>query len=61
LTGITATSDSAGKLTLTAADGRDIVIGGSATAEDLLADTGLKAGTYAAGSMGWWSPCEWCS
>jgi flagellin len=37
-------------LTLTAADGRDIVIGGSATASDLLNDTGLKAGTYTAGS-----------
>lgn len=50
LTGVTAASDSAGKLTLTAADGRDIVIGGSATAAELLNDTGLKAGTYAAGS-----------
>jgi flagellin len=36
LTGITAASDSAGKLTLTAADGRDIVIGGSATAAEML-------------------------
>ena len=49
LTGVTA-SHVSGKLTLTAADGRDIVIGGSATASDLLNDTGLKAGTYAAGS-----------
>jgi flagellin len=49
LTGVTAASDTNGKLTLTAADGRDIVIGGSATATDLLNDTGLKAGTYAAG------------
>ena len=49
LTGVTA-SHVSGKLTLTAADGRDIVIGGSANASDLLNDTGLKAGTYAAGS-----------
>ena len=50
LTGVTAASDASGKLTLTAADGRDIVIGGSASASDLLNDTGLKAGTYTAGS-----------
>lgn len=50
LTGVTAASDANGKLTLTAADGRDIVIGGSATAAELLNDTGLKAGTYTAGS-----------
>ena len=50
LTGVTAASDASGKLTLTAADGRDIVIGGSATESDLLNDTGLKAGTYTAGS-----------
>jgi len=50
LTGVTAASDANGKLTLTAADGRDIVIGGSATESDLLNDTGLKAGTYTAGS-----------
>ena len=49
LSGVTA-SHVSGKLTLTAADGRDIVIGGSATASDLLNDTGLKAGTYTAGS-----------
>jgi flagellin len=49
LSGVTATHVG-GKLTLTAADGRDIVIGGAATDADLLADTGLKAGTYAAGS-----------
>ena len=50
LTGVTAASDASGKLTLTAADGRDIVIGGSASVSDLLNDTGLKAGTYSAGS-----------
>jgi flagellin len=50
LTGVTAASDGSGKLTLTAADGRDIVIGGSAADSDLLNDTGLKAGTYTAGS-----------
>jgi flagellin len=49
LSGVTA-SHVGGKLTLTAADGRDIVIGGAASDADLLADTGLKAGTYAAGS-----------
>lgn len=49
LSGVTA-SQVGGKLTLTAADGRDIVIGGAASDADLLADTGLKAGTYAAGS-----------
>jgi flagellin len=49
LSGVTA-SHVGGKLTLTAADGRDIVIGGSAADADLLADTGLKAGTYTAGS-----------
>jgi flagellin len=49
LSGVTA-SHVGGKLTLTAADGRDIVIGGSAAEADLLADTGLKAGTYSAGS-----------
>jgi len=50
LSGVTAASDANGKLTLTAADGRDIVIGGAAAEADLLADTGLKAGTYSAGS-----------
>ena len=49
LSGVTA-SHVSGKLTLTAADGRDIVIGGAAAASDLLNDTGLKAGTYTAGS-----------
>ena len=49
LSGVTATHVG-GKLTLTAADGRDIVIGGAASDADLLADTGLKAGTYAASS-----------
>lgn len=48
-TGVTATSTS-GVLKLTAADGRDIVIGGTATASELLADTGLVAGTYTAGT-----------
>jgi flagellin len=49
LSGVTA-SNNAGKLTLTAADGRDIVIGGSASSTDMLADTGLVAGTYSSGS-----------
>ena len=47
-TGVTATAASGGALTLTAADGRDIVIGGT-LASGTLSDLGLAAGTTSAG------------
>ena len=46
-TGVTATTAS-GVITLSAADGRDIIIGGSASG-DSVADTGFTYGTYSAG------------
>jgi len=48
-TGVTASASAAGALTLTAADGRDIVIGGTLAA-GTLTDIGLAAGTTSAGS-----------
>ena len=42
--GVVASADTAGVLTLTAADGRDILLGGTATAANNLTSTGLTTG-----------------